>query len=64
MTDLIEEVVFKLEDGRIINVFPYGESWTQSGATVPLDPEFLDEFWSLMVVFEMVMVDFPMPEDD
>jgi len=59
MKDIIDEVIFKMQDGRKVKVSEYGGSWAQYGVTQDemLEPQFLDEFWKLLLEWQMVDVD-------
>jgi hypothetical protein len=59
MKEIIDEVIFKMQDGRKVKVSEYGGSWTQYGVTKEemLKPRFLDEFWKLLLEWQIVDID-------
>lgn len=50
MESKIDEVIFKMKDGREVKVSEYGGGWCQYNVTVDemLDPQFVDELWYLL----------------
>lgn len=58
---MIDEIVFKMADGREVKVSEYGGGWTQYNVTQRemLDPQFLDEFWKLLLEWQMVETEAP-----
>ena len=58
MKNIIDEITLKMTDGREIRVSEYGGSWTQYGVTQEemLPPQFLEEFWKLLLEWQMVDV--------
>lgn len=56
MKNTIEEIILKMVDGRIVKVSEYGGGWIQYGVTKNemLPPSFLDEFWKLLLKWQMV----------
>jgi hypothetical protein len=59
MKEIIDEIIFKMQDGRKVKVSEYGGSWTQYGVTQDemLEPQFLDEFWRLLLDWQMIDAD-------
>jgi len=59
MKEIIDEVIFKMQDGRKVKVSEYGGGWTQYGVTKDemLEPQFLEQFWKLLLEWQLVDVD-------
>jgi len=60
IADKIDEVVFKMKDGRKVKVSEYGGGWTQYNVTRDemLDSQFLDELWQLLYDYEFIESDY------
>jgi hypothetical protein len=59
MERTIDEVIFKMKDGREVKVSEYGGGWCQYNVTSDemLDPQFVEEFWRLLLEWQMIETD-------